>query len=189
MSEMKALPWAAAVAAELGEGWSTEPGSYDDLAFLVGPDGERVFAHVGGYLMAGRVELSWSIPGELKDHAEGEPTRRKITVSDEKPPFMVARDLKRRLLPGLARLVALLEQRQTHSDRAAAERAAFLEEITKILGGHVLDYAPDRCRFGDYRDLPTGEVLVLSNEVSMDLRVTREQARVIALALAAFGDE
>jgi hypothetical protein len=186
---MRALPWAAAVAAELGEGWTAEPGTYDDKAFLVGPDGERVFAHVGGYLMDGRVELAWSIPAELKEHSRhNEATRKKITVSDAKAPNLVAGDITRRLLPGLARLVAQLVQRRTDSDKASAERSVFLEDVTKILGGEVLQYAVDRCRFGDYRELPTGEVRVMSEDVEMELRLTRVQARAVALLLAKLGD-
>jgi hypothetical protein len=186
MNEVKAMPWAVAVAAELGDGWKAEQRHYEDSAYLVGPDGERVHVHAGGYLMDGRVELSWSIPQELTEHSRhNEVTRKKITVSDQKPPFMVAKDLKRRLLPGLARLVAQLDDRRTTSDKANAERAAFLEEITKVLAGEVLQYAADRCRFGDYNELPVGEVRVLSGEVEMELRVTRTQALTIALVLAA----
>lgn len=189
MNEVKALPWAVAVAAELGEGWTAEPGHYDDTANLVGPDGERVHVHVGGYLMEGRAELSWSISPELKEHSHyNEATRKKITVSAEKAPALVAGDLTRRLLPGLARLVAQLAQRRFDSDRASAERATFLEDVTKVLGGEVLTYAVDRCRFGNYRELPTGEVRVMSDEVEMELRLTREQARAVAQLLAGMLD-
>lgn len=194
MSGMKATPWALAVSAELGhigaDSWTATPNEYgEDRAYLVGPRGERVFVLMGGYMGAGRVELSWSIPDELREHVHNEPARKKITVSHSKEPETVAQDLKRRLLPGLVELLELLGQRKSDSDKAHAERTAFLNEITEILGGHVLTYAVDRCRFGDYDALPVGEVRALSGEVEMELRLTRDQAKVIAQVLAQFGGE
>lgn len=189
MNESKGLAWARPVAVELGKGWKVEEGGHGDSAYLIGPSRERVHALLGGYGMGGRVELRWAVPAELREHSRyDESTSMKISVSDTKEAATVARDLGRRLLPGLVELLELLRQRKCDSDKANGERAAFLDEITATLGGEILKYAVDRCRFGSYDALPTGEVRVMSSEVEMELRLSREQAKVVALALTRLRD-
>ncbi|HEY0578625.1 MAG TPA: hypothetical protein VGD73_31360 [Pseudonocardia sp.] len=189
--EVNATPWALAVAAELGDRWTAQPGRGNgQSAHLVGPKGARVHVVMGGYQLAGRVELSWRLPPELTEHApSGTVTNRKITVADSTSPRLVARDITRRLLPGLVELLELVTQRKADSDKADVERDAFLDEINSILGGEKLTYAVDRLRFGSYNVLPTGDVRVMPSDVEMELRLTRDQTKVIAWALAKIQSE
>jgi hypothetical protein len=187
--EVNATPWALAVAAELGDQWTARSGN-GQSAHLVGPKGARVHVVMGGYQLAGRVQLSWRLPRELTEHApNGTVTNRKITVADSTSPRLVARDITRRLLPGLVELLELVTQRKADSDKADVERDAFLDEINSIVGGEKLTYAVDRLRFGSYNALPTGDVRVMHSDVEMELRLTRDQTKVIAWALAKIQSE
>ena len=138
---MTAPAWTAALAERMGQGWRCEvldANTYGtDRARLRGPGGQRVFVRVGGHRNGGRVALSWDIAGELTQHAHGDATRRAITVAAAKPIEQVAREVTRRLLPGLAELIAVLSERAQADDQARADRDAYLARIARLVGGTV----------------------------------------------------
>lgn len=136
----KAITWAKEVAAELGEDWSATPGHWSngEDAHLTGPDGQKLHVRMGGYQLAGRVAIAWSIERELTKHERyQESSNKSITVSDEKTATAAAKDITRRLLPGLADMVASLAARKQDSDDTAARLDRFMDKIAGLLNGEV----------------------------------------------------
>lgn len=182
-----ATSWAKEVAAALGAGWTAEPGHADDDARLIGPGGITLHAAADRYGARGRVELRWSVPDKLRSHAPYKTiTRKEITVAYDKPAVRSAADITRRLLPGLAELLADLTERKAKSDAEDAEDAAYLGELAEILGEHNVRNDDNRAvRFGSY-----GNKITLSgDECSIELRLSLDRTRALAHWLAARGPE
>ena len=185
--EMTMTPWGVAVVAALGTGWTVQPSHWGNESHirLFGPRGQRPHAHGGGYQMAGRVALSWDIPSELSTHAPYEmATHKRITVSADKAPTVVARDITRRLLPGLLELLARLRDRKAASDKAAAETAAYLAELAGILGARVSNMHDHSASFGTYDDGGNVEVYHNDDIAQITVRLPRETVRGVARAIA-----
>jgi len=192
--DVRAVPWAEPVAAELGKdldkGWTVESSSQYDRATLVGPHDVRLNVATApehhSPAQRDRVTVSWFVPHELRDFTRGKAEdHRMITLSASKPAFAAAKDIKRRLLPGLVEALEAIRLRKVARDEAAADRQAFLAELVTILDGTRLAHAVDRLEFGRYSDkLPNGEIRVMSGEVEVELRLTRDQTRAVAHLLA-----
>lgn len=170
MAVVDAEKWAADVAAALGGDWLSRPYRNIDnervegLAYLDGPAGQRLHVHVGGHRNEGRVTISWSINPELKAHsATGEDDRKSIGVSVQRPPASAAKEIQRRLLPGLSEFLVLLRERKSASDEQKARSDALLTELAELVGGRVTDYARSAPEVDFGHRFEFGGTILLSN--------------------------
>lgn len=120
------------LAAELGDGWTVTCDPEDRRPSLSHPDGRRL--HVGRvWNQRDRVAVS----GVLPPTDMYQPTRTSITVALARGPQTIAREITRRVLPEYdatyAEIVAFNRTQQDDRER----RAAVLECLRVILGGHV----------------------------------------------------
>ena len=183
--------WTAALAARMGQGWRCEvldANTYGiDRARLRGPGGQRVFVRFGGHRNGGRVALSWDIAAELTQHAYGDTIRRAITVAQAKPIDQVAREVTRRLLPGLAELIDVLTERARAADQACADRDTYLARMARLVGGTV---HPDAVRGGgpsvDFGGGQDGGSLTCWPDGTLELtmRLPRESMATVMAAVA-----
>jgi hypothetical protein len=97
------LQLARDVAAALGDGWTSQPGHHDTHASIAHPDGRRLFLFTqcwGG--LNGRLQITGCYPdpgagtGWRFKHSD---VKDRITVSPDRDPAVIARDIDCRLLP------------------------------------------------------------------------------------------
>lgn len=179
---MNALDLARECARCLGDGWSASEGHHGprDDAFLYGPDGERL--HVRTDVTPGRVSIGWAIPHELRQHGGRVKMSRSITASGAKSPEVIARDIARRLLPGLSELVARLVAAKAADENENAALAAFVDELAALPGAGRVSYSDHEVRGYNPYDWA---VVALGSECQVTLRISRSDAlRVMRNLLA-----
>jgi hypothetical protein len=191
---------ASAIANELGAAWSVRPQleeSRNDVhADLVGPDGSEIAFHRITW-GAGRGKLSvggrfgdWKVMREELRHRERHPS---IRVSEARTAAQIAADIRRRLLPGLAELVARCNARvasTTVHQNAVGGTAA---RIVAATGAQLVESTK-------WREVDPGrpELHIFDDDHRIDMRVwtpgyvtfcefsvTEDEAIVVLAALAA----
>lgn len=156
---VKAVEWATPVAAALGDGWSVRAGHWDSGgdAFMDGPDGQslHVRTQTSYQLPAGKVALSWSVERELYDHSRyDESTHKNIRLAAGKSPGTATREITRRLLPGLAELVATLSDRKVRSEQREADINTAMYRFAEALGSGAQFHVAGRMSSGATRQRP-----------------------------------
>ena len=145
------------VARALGEGWAREKRDNVELTHYMGlvHGDERVGLYVS--YPYGRLSISGNL-NHVRDSRGENPYLRgeenpKITVSLDKSPEQIARDIERRVLPGyrdvLAKALAVVQERNDLFARTAASAAA----IAKVIGATDID-AKGRVSFSRSKKLP-----------------------------------
>lgn len=189
MTAIDAEKWAAPVAAELGADWLSRPYRNIDgervegLAYLDGPAGQRLHVHVGGYRNEGRVTISWSIDPELKEPSgTAEDDRKSIRVSDQRPAAGAAKEIERRLLPGLLEFVVSLRERRLARDEQKARHRALLAELAELVGGRVTDYARSAPEVDFGHRFEFGGTILLSNDRTVAFDICLPTALALRVA-------
>lgn len=121
-----------AIATALGEGWTVEPIGSDAwrAAYLNGPDSQRLLVAVD-WRKNERLEIRGEIPTPY-DRRRYDYVPAVITVSRDKAPEKIARDITGRLMPAyLPKLAESLESERQHAAYVGnvGENAAGLEAI------------------------------------------------------------
>jgi hypothetical protein len=138
---------AQAICDALGNGWHTSPPNpdaiYDRQSYLIGSDGAQLdisSTWAGNHKLYiagsewGVVPKSDKVPYGIKMPS--------IQVSDTKTPEQIAKDIKRRLLPEYAQVLATLKQKYQEQVDYASALVASKEEVLAIAGGskHKREY-------------------------------------------------
>lgn len=163
-----------------GEPWKAENAKFlsDKHAYLAGPRGQKLFLHADKYWNTkDRIEItgeleSAHVPYDAKkDHT--------ITVSADKKPALIARDINRRLLPEYREVLAATLKRKEENEADDALRAALVERIHEAWGGvsrrNPKTHGSSRLggHLGGYEDIVyVGEYEVMrADEVAFTVRI------------------
>lgn len=144
----------APIAAELGEGWAATPGrDRGEEAHFAGPNGEQIHVSQDTWRKAnaGRLFLRGSFPDELTGHLYGTPAAR-ISVDGAKPPAVIAKDIKRRLLPAYREALAVARERKAEADALHARRDAVMAEVVAAMGDGAEAWLPSKASAGRFDD-------------------------------------
>jgi hypothetical protein len=121
---------AGMVATHLGRDWTVDTAWEDGFAHahnqrLNGPDGASLY--LSRVRHQGRLEISVGYPQGSYDHR---PEHFKITVKDDTPPDLIARNITRRLLPNYVTELARINAALNKGIADAGSRASTRERLT-----------------------------------------------------------
>ena len=155
-AEARLAEIAPLVARALGEGWAREKRDGAELSHYVGV--QRGNERVGIYVAYpyGRLNISGNLDHVRDSRGEASHVREaenpKITVSLDKGPEQIARDIERRVLPGyrdvLAEALAVVSERNARLAKTAKTAAA----VAKVVGTNDVD-TKGRVSFHGSREL------------------------------------
>ncbi|MGF6886715.1 hypothetical protein ABIA39_004511 [Nocardia sp. GAS34] len=182
---MSFLDIGTAIAAEMGQEWTAEPGyvSYTDHAILRHPDGRclDLRSDNGSHRRSehGRLIIRGSFGG-LSGFGTAASRTHMITVAASRSPATIARDIARRLLPDYETDLAVCRTRDRAHHAAVARRDTTVEQLHRIFA-HSQIIRNNHVCFGDGSDPISGTVRVLLNG-GAEFTLTVSDARVLDLA-------
>jgi len=139
---------AAAVAAELGAGWAVSAGYRGDGSDArLTADGVSVHLMTDSWGHRDRYVFSGDLPRDARDFLHYRATVPEITTAPTKTPAQIAADIRRRLLPGLVPLTALVLTAKAEHDAAETARGELAAELAALMGGTV--YRPTHRQDGE----------------------------------------
>lgn len=171
------------VAEDMPNGWTAIEPDYDGTeVWLRGPD--RIELHISHY--QGRFEIAGrTTSDEIRQREQGDERPKAITVSANKLPQQIARDITRRLLPDHVSYVAVLRARvQRHNDYEARVRALRDELLTALGGAGRQAQGSDNeiylCLADGYGTMTISGASVSFSRLSVPREIAMEIARVLA---------
>jgi hypothetical protein len=184
---MAVLDIASAVGKYLGDGWTAQKnprweGSSNPPAYLNGPDGVRLFVTMGrSFQTRNRLEISGALD-DLYEHTHYDEHSPKITVAPHRPPEQIAREIQRRLLPGLRELLTALRERKAAHDAANRRDDDLMSVLASIFpGSRTGSHEPRRIFL--YGDTVHGDIRV-NGETQFNIRVPSQYAAEVAAVVA-----
>lgn len=179
---------AMAVALELGEEWSVEPGQRFDGrdAYLRGVGDIRLRVATEHHRKYGsnRLFISEAVGGELGRFVQYDVV---ISVSKERAAKEVAAEIRRRLLPGAEEAIAKARADKAASDARDAEHQAMCEAMASALNGATYSHDPNKVHFGSSSDGVSGSVEVrkFGDNVKFEIAVPKSLASAMAESVSA----
>lgn len=101
---------------------------------LNGPDGRALHFCVG-WAAKGRLGISGSFRNGLNQHLPYDREKTEITVSKDKTPAQIAKDIERRLMPVYERVLARAGEMKARCDEYEKEKSRALERVREAMGG------------------------------------------------------
>lgn len=167
---------AAAVVAALGGTWQVETDPFGDgssrgfMVFASDVEGRRVrIVNADRYDRIARLAISDSTPSKRV---------RMIRCSVDRGAEAIARDVERRLLPGMLEALSTHDAEKLAEAEDEARRADLAERLAGIIGGQTVGHAPGRVLWSDHRTHgfnSYGEANV--NRAGTEVKVTAEYLR------------
>lgn len=157
----------AAVAEQLGEGWSSEF-LYDNGCELTGPDGARLWM-IPGHHDASKVQIIGTFPHGVHMR-ESQPS---INVAVSRGAVAITKEITRRLLPEYLPLQATALERQRAEQQREAAQQATIERIVNAWPGSTVHgdtvYARVRGDYLKFRVTYAGRSVEIQGSFDVDL--------------------
>jgi hypothetical protein len=132
------------IVASMPDGWTAvAPDTHDNGIYLAGPDNVRLqITYMPRYLSAGdRYEITgrptheeWQQARSYSDGKDFPNGRKSITVSADKAPAQIARDITRRLLPAYLPYLAALRERLDKHNACEIRVGKFRDQLLSAMG-------------------------------------------------------
>lgn len=127
----------------MGDGWAVETTTdrdtgraYTHIAYLTGPNGERLSVRVGQHDIRGTVAIAGTYPDGARD-VYPDPKRISARARDDRPGQAIAREITRRVLPEYGPELSRVREAIARNGRARDARARTAAELATLAGGRV----------------------------------------------------
>ncbi|WP_236788116.1 hypothetical protein [Amycolatopsis sp. GM8] len=158
--------------ASLDRDWTADERDSRD-GRLRAPNGEWLHVRTNGWnsVRRGRIAINGILPPELRGN--GRTAARQKTRSPWRPPGRHPDDQRDHtsLLPGYRDTLAKARVKKAEADTYHAKRDAMLADLQIVLGGRVLEHAPDKLHIGYGND-----VVVRTDDVAFEAPVPHDTA-------------
>lgn len=180
---------AGLVVPELGEGWTVD--TSDTWAeyrgtYIDGPDGARLFLSLS-WRDSSRLVIDGNYPREAHDVTYPRLEQVEITVSRDRGPAVIAREITRRLLPKYLEELTRARAAIARNDDYNARTLATAEKIAAEIPGATVSQDKNGTQVSlPYRSGGYGAMRVSSDSVSIDrMSLPTETAIAVARAIGA----